>query len=242
MDEDLPGSSHRDASPTHLSQLSFQTERLLSKPPEHPKLYHITHIDRLASIVDDGRLFCDSEVLARSSGGTTIGMDRIKRRRIDDLELASHQGLKVGSCVPHYFCPRSVMLYLIHRANHSELDYRGGQEPILHLQMDLDKTVEWAERNSLRWAFTLSNAGSFHFEDRCDLAQLDQIDWDSVNAKTWNRTRDSKQAEFLIERHVDWNLVELVGTATELMAQKVGEILAGHDHKPPVERRPDWYY
>jgi hypothetical protein len=28
------------------------------------------------------------------------------------------------------------------------------------------QTVDWAAANSLRWAFTLSNAGSWYFEDR----------------------------------------------------------------------------
>ena len=37
------------------------------------------------------------------------------------------------------------MLYLIHRANHSELDYRGGQDPIVHLEADLREAVDWAE-------------------------------------------------------------------------------------------------
>ena len=53
-------------------------------------------------------------------------------------------GLNVGDCVPFYFCPRSVMLYLIHRANHPELDYRGGQGPIVHLEADLHEAANWA--------------------------------------------------------------------------------------------------
>lgn len=55
--------------------------------------------------------------------------------------LNSHPGLYVGQCVPFYFCPRSVMLYVIYCANHDELSYRGGQGPILHLEADLYETV-----------------------------------------------------------------------------------------------------
>ncbi len=69
--------------------------------------------------------------------------------------------------------------------NHPELVYRGGQDPIVHLEADLRDTVAWADQNRLRWAFTLSNAGSFYFEDRCDLAQLNEIDWDAVEARNW---------------------------------------------------------
>ena len=101
--------------------------------PDRPKLYHIVHVDRLASIVSDGFLWSDATVARRGLGGTTIGMSKIKHRRLKELTLASHPGLHVGECVPFYFCPRSVMLYVIRRADHSELRYRGGQEPILHL-------------------------------------------------------------------------------------------------------------
>jgi hypothetical protein len=144
--------------------------------PAQPKLYHIVHVDRLASIVADGHLWCDREVLRRapqgSELGTTIGMSRIKQRRSNALKLASHPDLFVGDCVPFYFCPRSVMLYLIDRGNHPELTYRGGQEPILHLEADLHAVVRWEQQQGLRWAFTLSNAGAYYFEDRCDLGQL----------------------------------------------------------------------
>jgi len=37
--------------------------------PAEPKLYYIVHVDRLESIVADGFLWCDSEVVRRASGG-----------------------------------------------------------------------------------------------------------------------------------------------------------------------------
>jgi len=45
------------------------------------------------------------------------------------------------------------------------------------------RTVAWAEANGRRWAFTLSNAGSRFFEDRCDLGQLDEVDWEGAASK-----------------------------------------------------------
>lgn len=161
--------------------------------PVEPKIYHIVHVDRLPSIVADGGLLCDADVASHASDGTTIGMNDIKERR-RQLRLTSHRDLRVGECVPFYFCPRSVMLYVIRQANHPKLTYRGGQNPIVHLEADLRRTVTWAEEQELRWAFTLSNAGSYYFEDRCDLRQLDQIDWDAVNAVNWQRCKEGKQA------------------------------------------------
>ncbi len=47
-----------------------------------------------------------------------------RRRR---LPVPCHPGTWVGDYVPFYFCPRSVMLYVISRKNHPSLTYRGGQ-------------------------------------------------------------------------------------------------------------------
>ena len=112
--------------------------------PTEPKIYHIVHVDRLASIISDGYLWSDSEARSRGVGGTAIGMTKIKERRLGK-ELTSHPDLFVGDCVPFYFCPRSVMLFLIHKRNHPELIYQGGQGPIIHLEADLRETVARAE-------------------------------------------------------------------------------------------------
>ena len=147
-------------------------------PPAEPKIYHIVHVDRLASIVADGALWSDAALQRRARPGTVIGMSAIKRRRLTN-PVKCRPGLNVGDCVPFYFCPRSIMLYVLHMANSPELDYRGGQGPIVHLEADLHEAVAWADRNQRRWAFTLSNAGSGYFKDRCDLAELGEIDWEA---------------------------------------------------------------
>ena len=146
--------------------------------PDNPRIYHIVHVDRLTSIATD-RLWCDAEVPERTTGGTGIGMPDLKARRLE-LGLRSHPELTVGACVPFYFCPRSVMLYVIHKRNHPQLTYRGGQEPIVHLEANLLDVVDWAGSEGHRWAFTLSNASSFYAEDRCRLDQLGEIDWAAV--------------------------------------------------------------
>jgi hypothetical protein len=208
--------------------------------PKRPKIYHIVHVDRVESIVADGCLWCDAEVERRDSQGTTIGMPRIKQRRLTELTLTSHPGLYVGACVPFYFSPRSVMLYLLHMGN--QVSYQGGQGSIVHLEADLQRTVEWAVENNRRWAFSLSNAGSYHFEDRSDLSQLGEIDWDAVQASSWKQCRERKQAEFLIEQSFPWDLVERIGVCSSTVYRTVSEVLPTGGHRPPVEVRSDWYY
>ncbi len=116
--------------------------------PANSKIYHIVHLDRLASIIAADGLLCDAQIAAQSTLGTTIGMSGIKQRRLTELKLTSHPSLFVGQCVPFYFCPRSIMLYLIHQRNH-ELTYKGGQEPILHLQVDLYQAAAWANQSTV---------------------------------------------------------------------------------------------
>lgn len=208
--------------------------------PAQPKIYHICHVDRLPSIVASAGLLSDAVLLDQALPGTVIGMNHIKQRRLQ-LQLDSRAGLHVGECVPFYFCPRSVMLFLISR-QHSDLTYKGGQGPIVHLEADLFATVEWADAQRRRWAFTLSNAGSKYFEDRADLAQLDEINWDAVAARSWSSCKEPKQAEFLLEQSFPWHLIERIGAQSRQIYTQVANALPAQGHRPMVELRPEWYY
>lgn len=210
--------------------------------PSDPKIYHIVHWDKLPSIVADGYLWSDAEIERRGAPGTVIGMDSIKQRRLRELSLTSHPDLYVGECVPFYFCPRSIMLYLIFQANHPDLSYRGGQEPVVHLEADVHRVVEWAGAQKCRWAFTLSNAGSRFFEDRADLSHLHELNWQAIAATDWYECKDGKQAEFLIERRFPWQLVERIGVYNQGTYHSVTRSLRGAGHRPVVEVAPKWYY
>lgn len=128
--------------------------------PETPKIYHITHVDNLQRIVKAGVLWSDARRLALGLDSEIVGMSSIKRRRLSELRVKGCGDTMVGEYVPFYFCPRSVMLYILFKANHPELSYRGGQGPIVHLVGDLRATVQWAEANRRRWAFSDRNAGA----------------------------------------------------------------------------------
>lgn len=132
------------------------------------------------------------------------------------------------------------MLYLIYRQS-SDLEFKGGQGPIVHLEADLQRTVAWAEANNRRWAFTLSNAGSRYFEDRADLNQLSEVNWDAVHAPSWQQCKEQKQSEFLIEESFPWQLVERVGVLNQSTYGQVVNALC-QEHRPLVEVRPEWYY
>lgn len=211
--------------------------------PGHLCIYHITHVDNLPSIVADGGLRSDSVMVARGGPTAAIGMGTIKQRRLR-LVAKCHPDDRVGDYVPFYFCPRSIMLYLIHCGNHPELTYRGGQAPILHLEADLNETVAWAERKGRRWAFSLSNAGAYYAEFRNRVDQLGEVDWAAVEATDFRdkQVKERKQAEFLVHEFFPWNLVRRIGVHSLSLQMRVARLLSGGGARPVVEVRRDWYY
>jgi len=85
----------------------------VSDPQANLKIYHITHVENLASILAAGCIDSDARRIGQDLANTTIGMDKIKERRLE-LGVDCHEGTKVGEYVPFYFCPRSIMLFLIY--------------------------------------------------------------------------------------------------------------------------------
>ncbi len=212
-------------------------------PPTQPKIYHIANVDRLPFIVRDGCLWSDAVMIQRPGLGTNIGMSTIKQRRLT-LPVHCRPGTHVGDYVPFYFCPRSIMLFVIHCANHPELSYRGGQGPIIHMEADLHRVVAWANDAGRQWAFSLSNAGATYAQFRCDLAELGEINWPAVAATDFRSAdiKEGKQAEFLLQGSFPWELVSRIGVQSPAVAQQVANELRVAGHRPAVEIRPDWYY
>jgi hypothetical protein len=212
--------------------------------PAHPKIYHITHANNLPGIVADGGLLCDRDMMARLGPAMTIGISNIKRRRVEELGVVCHPDTKVGDYVPFYFCPRSVMLFVIHRANHPDLTFRDGQGEIVHLEADLHRVTQWANANGRRWAFSLSNAGARYTEFRARTAQLDQLDWPAIQSTDFRdaQVKERKQAEFLFHERFPFELVERIGVKSLEIHARVTEAIAGSRYRPVIEICPQWYF
>lgn len=222
----------------------------MSPPPTKPCIYHITHVSNLPAIITAGGLLSDAAILERGGPAATIGMGTIKQRRLS-LPVSCHPGLNVGDCVPFYFCPRSIMLYVIHCANNPELTYRGGQGPIVHLEADLGAVVAWATQQRRRWAFSLSNAGAGYAQFRNNLNDLHDIDWDAVASNNFsagsytpsgNQVKEGKQAEFLLHSDFPWSLVQRIGVASQAIAIQARAAIANAAHKPQISVQPSWYF
>ncbi|MBI3329430.1 MAG: DUF4433 domain-containing protein [Nitrospinae bacterium] len=216
----------------------------MSPPPSQPLIYHITHVGNLRSIVACGALWSDSECMRRGAAHTRVGVSAIKARRLYELEVDCHPGTKVGEYVPFYFCPRSIMLYLLHRGNHPDLAYTGGQRPLVHLVADLREAVRLSGAQGVRWAFSDRNAGTRYTSFYKDLTDLDRVDWDAVAARDFRDpfVKEGKQAEFLVYVALPWSLVRWIGTCDRTMAERAMQALHGAEHQPLVSVEAGWYY
>ena len=214
--------------------------------PAHPRIFHIVHGDRLTAIMNDGGLHCDARMIHRPKAGTTIGMAKIKEHRLR-RHVSCYPDTCVGDYVPFYFCPRSPMLYSIHRKNTdpdstSELAYGGGQVSIVHLEADLREVVDWANREGRRWAFSTGNAAAAGVQFHDDLDRLDRIDWNAVEARHWSEVMKEKQAEFLVHGFVPWRLVSRIGVISDRIRKRVLQIIEDSGHEPRVVIKRHWYY
>ena len=207
------------------------------------KIYHITHFDNLARIIEADRIYSDAEMIRSSREHAKIGMEKLKTDRFE-RPVPCHPGTMVSEYVPIYFCPRSPMLYIAYRQNHGEVTYRGGQEAIIHLEADFHRMTAAAERNNVPWAVSLSNAAARYAEFRTGSRALEELDWECINATQWRapHVKERKQAECLFHNHFPWWGITRLGVKTKTVHQHVRTVLERASHRPPVEVRPEWYY
>jgi hypothetical protein len=214
----------------------------MTTAPANPKIYHITHIDNLDAILRDKVLWSDAKRLELDLECENIGISEIKRRRLEELQVNCHPNTMVGQYVPFYFCPRSIMLFILHRGNHRDITYRGGQEPIIHLEADLKATVGWAENNNVRWAFSDRNAGGYLAKFYRSTDDLDKINWPAVESTDFRDMliKEDKQAEFLMYESFPLNLVEKIGVCNSRVRDQVIQKLGNAGILVTVEGT--WYY
>jgi len=216
----------------------------MTQPPAQPKIYHITPLDNLPKIVESSCLWSDAKRIELGLDCKVVGMSTIKERRLEKIEVSCRPGTKVGQYVPFYYCPRSVMLYILHRGNHPEINYTQGQPPIVHLQLDLTRCRRWADDHGVPWAIAPTNAGAFYTDFYNSAADLSRIDWNAVNNRDFrdSNVKEKKQAEFLVYESVPWSLVEHVGVFDQNGVRAVRSAMAASPHRPPVRVENSWYF
>jgi hypothetical protein len=118
------------------------------------------------------------------------------------------------------------------------------QDPIVHFESDLHEVIRWADAQGRKWAFSLSNAGARYCEFRSRLDQLDQLNRSAIAATDFRGSsiKESKQAEFLVQGRLPFDLVERIGVRSAGIRARATTALAGALHRPLVQVRPEWYF
>ena len=209
-------------------------------PPD--TIFHITLVDNLPSIVASGGLYSDAAVRDAATAHAAIGSKSIKDRRME-LLVPCHERTVVGEYVPFFYCPRSIMLFLIHKRN-PMVPHRGGQDHVVHLAADLGSVMSWCDQNGVPWAIADGNAASAITKFSNNRATLAELDMKAINAHLWSESplRERKQAEFLVYREFPWHLVNKIGVKDDTVRAAVRRAIAAAVHKPPVVIEPTWYY
>jgi len=199
------------------------------------KVSHITHIDNLSSILKQSCLWSDSKRIELGLVNQNIGYSHIKQRRLlRPVNVAA--GGTIGQYVPFNFCPRSVMLFVIHKGH---ADFQDGQERVLHLISDTD-TIRLSNQHCF---FTDIHADLDYAEQIDEFGRITELDIQRIiNEKYWQDFKEEKQAEFLAFESVQWATIQQIGVKTQAIADEVKTSLRNAKHKPEVIVRPGWYY
>lgn len=215
----------------------------MTQRPTPTKIYHITHVENITSIVGTGGLVSDAKMIERGGPSVAVGMGEIKQRRLG-LPVKCYPEDMIGEYVPFFFCPRSIMLYIFHMDNRTGLTYHGGQRPIVHLELDVDAVIEAADEADVRWAFTNVNAAAGYAEFGSSVEEFGMIDWDAVPDNDFSvpRVKEAKQSEFLVKDVVPWECVERIGVYSEEYKEQTIEALGPAEHRPPVVVQRGWYF
>jgi hypothetical protein len=121
----------------------------------------------------------------------------------------------LGEYIPFYFSGYSPMLFLI--KNGFQGVEKRPQEDLIFIVCKIDEVSQ----SGVDFFFTDRNAKITIAENYTDIADLDKLDWNSINARDWKNTeenyqkRDLKQAEFLVRYHLPVALIHAIVVKNE---------------------------
>jgi hypothetical protein len=204
---------------------------MLDSERRDPLLYHITHLDNLPAIAQQGGLWAKAHLPADALQAD-LADPNIQDRRHSFL-VPGTEGRCLHDYVPFYFCPKSPMLY--RRKEH--------QREIVYLVSRPSHCV--AQR--LEWLFTDSHAVTALARYSRDLADLVRLDWLAIESGVWGgsanqEVRRRKQAEWLVYRFVPLDAIAGLAALTPEASRQASECLQREGISKTCITMPSWYY
>lgn len=203
-------------------------------------LFHITHVDNLTSIAEQGLLSLN-ELLARGLARRSIAFKHLQERR-EEVTVKVGAGGSLHDYVPFQFAARPPMLYTIARGG---LNESVSQSSILHLYTNF-KRIREADLN-FGWSDGHPLSALSIFDDHPENL-TSALDWEVMGSHQWSNTEDDpdrkrkRQAEFLVHRALPWDCVRGIAVRNDDIKQQVETALAKFPHQPKISVLPEWYY
>ncbi len=205
-------------------------------------IYHITHINNLPTILQDGALWCDAERLKRGYNTVNIAYEHLKQRRFTTPVPIGRKGA-LADYTPFYFCNRSPMLCAIYKGGVTGSE--GIQPNIIYLVSTVERVAREGQRS---WCFSDGHGVDKLTGFYNDLKELINIDWGTISAWHWNDTAADndrvrrKQAEFLVYQSFPIEWIEKIAVYNQEQKDSVESILAKYPYRIPVTIQKKWYY
>lgn len=144
--------------------------------------------------------------------------------------------------VPFYFCPRSPMLYIIHK---NPQIYNTLQSDIIYLV----SSVEKIENAGLQYVFTDGHAYLNYTNFFNQKSYLINLDWKVINSNKWFNNPPSdpdrktrKQAEFLVYKSLPIECLTQIGVYDQNILTHIQSILLKYSITLNVSIERSWYY
>lgn len=205
------------------------------------QLFHITLIERLPTIIGDGRLLCDAALADSNLPGQSIAHGHIKERR-RGIEVPVPPGGVVGDYVPFYVAPRSPMLAANYYGNvHGR---SAGQDGIVYLVTTIERVAEEGE------VVLTSKHPARRPRFTNDLSRFDDpefIDWDVMfdpwfTSATDTERPERRQAEVLVHGEVPLDVIVGIAARTVDELEQARSICEANHPGWHFNDRPDWYF
>jgi len=221
--------------------------------PKPVRLFHITAMDNLEAICEQGALLCKQRSEQEGRTYHNIAHAGAQGSRANKAVI-NPPGGHIHDYVPFYFAPRSPMLMAIHGGKVQDCDYE--QADIVHLEI-LARRVH---REGQDFVFYDRNATKGYSQAYTDpLLLKDVVDWallteapkldgfckyfqDRHEPAQYMDRMEKRQAEFLVKDAVPLAWFTRIGVISEAKAEQVRRLLTQYKVNLQVDVVTDWYF
>lgn len=208
------------------------------------QIYHMTHVDNLASVLKSGWLYSRNKVQALGVH-TRYGVGKC----VEDTRSAKPSaigGHTLGDFALFFFAPRSAMLRSISRCPGG---YAASEDDMIYLVADFKKVREWAESKGVRWEVSGRNCLSptpgisvdNDFADKDVSPSLPHPAIDTLYPQ--NANEDSEHmAEFHLLDGLPVDLIDEIVVKTPEKSDYVDRVLKSNGKGIAVRVDKDWYF